>query len=209
MNAADIRIRVLRTLGDLRLPTNPQLPLIDVPPTLRPAGEVAVRILILYALTGLANGADGAALRKWLEEGDLYNELMPEERVKFEGALDESDLAEVSWRQESLYALGWAGGLVDALDLPTHECDLTLLFPKIPPEVDTQEFIRALNLRTAGEILYQADLHYCLHWALRHPAKILRSRAARQLNRDVIIERRQALEWLISPHRWNDIPLDT
>ncbi|HUO83501.1 MAG TPA: DUF4272 domain-containing protein [Thermoanaerobaculia bacterium] len=207
--SAEVRARVLKRLDKAGVPTNRLLPLIDEPSSLRPGGDVAVRIIALYALTGLANGADASALRGWLRDTDVYHALLLEERSHFERPLSERDLTKASWRQESLYVLGWAAKLVDILDLPTQECDLTPLFSKIPPEVDTGEFIRELELRPAEEILYQVDLHYCLHWAMRHPAKVFRSRTARQLKVDVIIERRQALEWLISREEWNEIVLDT
>lgn len=209
VNAIEIREHVLEILQTERVRTNSQLPLLDEPFHVRPATDVAQRIIILYALTGLANGADPGLLASWLKEHGIYDRLDADEKHKFELPLSDSALAEVSWRQEALYALGWAANLVEEFALPTRECDLEPLFPLIPPEVDVQHFVKILSLRPASEIALQTDRHYCIHWAAKHPPRLFPSVAQRMLKMDVVIERRHAFEWLLGTEPWNDVALDT
>jgi len=170
---------------------------------------VAKRIVILYALTGLAHEADCELLRKWLLNNRLYEALLPAERLSFEKTLSRQDEIDLSWKKEALVALAWSGWLVDDLPLPFDESNLDPIFPRIPPEVDVPSFLSGFALRHEEDLYYQTDLHYCLHWALRHP-EVWSAAVLRRPRIDIVIERRHALEWLIgAADSWDDVPLDT
>lgn len=170
---------------------------------------MARRLVILYSLTGLAHEADAKALRQWLVENGLYEELLPSERPFFERPLSRQEEIDLSWRQEALLTLAWSGRLVEDLPLPFDEGNLGPIFARIPPEVHMSTFLSSFALRHEEELCYQADLHYCLHWALRHPESWDASTGLRP-RIDSVIERRHALEWLIgAADSWGDVPLDT
>jgi hypothetical protein len=206
-----LRGKVLAVLVSEGIPTNPRLPLLDRRSKhgLRKPSAVAERLVILYALTGLANEADAELLRQWLLENGLYEELLPSERPFFEKPLSRQDEIDLSWRQEALVTLAWSGRLVEDLPLPFDESDLDPIFPRIPPEVEVSSFVTGFALRHEEDLYHQTDLHYCLHWALRHP-EVWDASTVRRPRIDSVIERRHALEWLIgAADSWDDVPLDT
>ena len=54
------------------------------------------------------------------------------------------------------------------------------------------------------------DFYYCLHAAVRHPEMWASKRKIIEFCYGDILERRRALEWLVSPTTgWHDITLDT
>lgn len=82
------------------------------------------------------------------------------------------------------------------------------IFPDLKKEEDSKTFMLKGEIRTLEEIASACDLAYCLHWSLRqaqHEEKPVPGKAAPH----VIIERRRALEWLISSEPWDEVSLDT
>ncbi len=212
LDPAVVRERVASQLRSLAIPVNSRLPLADAVPAHPPQQPepAARRTIILYALTGLAQGARPEQLWRWLLANGLAEDLTPSERGCFHDPLSAQALIDLSWKQEALFALAWAGSLVDTLTLPVGECDLDGLFPMIPPEVETSAFLKSFQLRSLGDLIHQADLHFCLHWVVRHPEVRGESEAARRLSLDVIRERRHTLEWLVgNSAEWDEVALDT
>jgi hypothetical protein len=206
-----LRAKTVAVLALEKIPTNPLLPLLDGRSRygLKKPSAVARRLVILYALTGLANEADAKLLRQWLVENGLYDELLPSERPCFEKPLSRQEEIDLSWKQEALLVLAWSGWLVEDLPLPFSEGSLDPIFPRIPPEVEVSSFVSGFAVRHDEDLYYQTDLHYCLHWALRHP-EAWDASALRRPRIDIVIERRHALEWLIgAADSWDDVPLDT
>ncbi len=209
---ASVRIRVLEELQRRGIETNASLPEIE-PGELRPPREVASRIIQLYGLIGLSmEEVDQAGVRDWLMEVGVFDSLEDNEKKLFEISQEgysRQQLVDLSWMRESLYALGWSGLLIPDLHFPNTECSLQKLFPKIPPEVSVRRFVRSFRLRDPNEILYEADLHYCLHWALRESDRTGEPRNRYNVILDVVIERRRAFEWLVSTESWGEILLNT
>ena len=208
-NPKKVRAEVLTHLKLKDIPTNEALPTIDKW-VFKSSVEVAERIVSLYALTGLAHEADPISLKEWLSEGQLYSEIPDSEKAYFEKTLSSKDIVDLSWKQEALFAVCWSGSLVREMGLPHSECNLNKVFPQIPPEVEISDFLKTFNLRGEQQIAFQTDLHYCLHWILRHPECWGTSEWPSRLNKDVLIERRRALEWITkSSIKWEDVALDT
>lgn len=207
-----VRQRVASDLRALAVPFNDNLPLADAVPGHPPKEDEAAarRMVILYALTGLAHGAKAERLWQWILTNEIAHEVTAAERDYFLKPLSKQAMIDLSWKQEALFTLGWAGSLVDRLDLPVGECRLDALFPAIPPEVEIPRFLRSFRLRPLGDLVYQTDLHFCLHWVVRHPEAWGESATARRLRLDVIRERRHTLEWLVgNATDWDDVALDT
>lgn len=185
------------------------LPVIDVRPTeqWKSAEDVAKRLVVLYALTGLAHDADSRKLLSWLDSESLTHDILKGERQYFSKAeLTQQDIVRLSWNQEGLYTLGWCLGLVKELPYPDGEAALDELFAVIPPRVGVDAFLARSQLVRSKDILQQADRYFCYHWILRHP-ECWKENVT--LNLDVVLERRRALEWVVCPMEYDDITLDT
>lgn len=205
-----MRIKSIRTLNTLGIPAYEHLPEIEIGKAQRNE-DVAKRIVILYALGVLLEGVDAKRVMKWLEEEDLTGSLSNKELDLLSGRkLTDIDKNELSWKQESLYVLCWAGGLVSDLDLPTGECDLTKIFPQIPRSVPVDSFICDYTLRESNELLQQLDIYYCIHFSLRHEELWEGRDFPKPIHPTVAVERRLALEWLSDEKQeWDCILLDT
>jgi hypothetical protein len=184
----------------------------DIPTPLGPKQpvEVAKRIVSLFALTGLANEAEPDLLLAWLATTGSDSDLSASERRLFSMPLTTQEAIDLSWRQESLFALAWSAKIVETLDFPTDKCRLETVFGDIPPEVDVSRFLADLTLRDENELYLQCDMHYCLHWALRHPEVWGETPFLGRPTLDIVMERRHALEWIVgNAQTWDDVPLDT
>lgn len=186
---------------------------IDVPDTLPPlvcedelilrerdeaVGRARALLLVVLRADSVASaqpvGVD--ALLDKMPLGDDY--LSPEEKEFL--AMEEppqEECAKFIWRYESLYLLEWALGLADTLPMPPAACDAA-------STVATLIEMRGPELRPAGEILDQLDLHYRLHWHVRQQRLKKKSDAA-GIDADVVMERHRALNWLV---RFQHAPWD-
>ena len=206
----EIRTQSLKILEQEGVPENKNLPILDSL-QLRSKEDIAARLVIQYALAGLADEVSPEFIKDWLEENNLFNQLDDYERHFLDAkSLNEEQINELSWKQESLWTLCWVGKLVDELGFPAGECDLSSVFPRIPPDVDCQEFISNFLVREEWEILQAVDLYYCLHSSYRHPELWVEKNFPGSLKVEVLLERRLALEWVVDPNTaWHDISLDT
>ncbi|MCA9679711.1 MAG: DUF4272 domain-containing protein [Kofleriaceae bacterium] len=200
----------LARLARASLPAHPHLPLLD-DRVQRTPDAVARRLVALYCVTGLANGASGPAMRAWVDEErlDAGFEAAELELLAHE-ALTEAQLSEASWCQESLYYLAWALRLVDEMTWPTIECDLEGLFPRIPPEVAPARFFAKARLRREQDLLAEADFYYCLDASLRHD-ELWGGQAVelRYPGVQIVMARRRAADWLLGDAAWSAVELDT
>lgn len=205
-----VRDNSSQILTERNIPLHPHLPVLDVD-DLRSPEDVCKRIIALYSLAGLANGAAGDLLKSWLVDEGGWNYLTPEEQAKLENIdLSQEELNELSWMQESLYTLCWCGSIIEEMSWPSSEADLSYTFGHIPPETPFSDFFEAFQLRSFVDIIQHLDLYYCLHSAVRHPELLGNHQSTAQLKIEVILERRQALEWICSTKvGWNDVTLDT
>lgn len=206
----EIRNQSIATLGQNKIPINRNLPVLDNL-QLRSKEDIASRLVIQYALAGLADEVSPEFIKEWLEENNLFNKLDDYERnflvVK---SLNDEQINELSWKQESLWTLCWVGKLVAELGFPVGECDLSNVFSIIPPDVDCQDFISNFSVRDEWEVIREVDLYYCLHSSYRHPELWAEKDFPGALKVEVLLERRLALEWVVEPNAaWQDISLDT
>lgn len=188
------------------------LPLIDNI-SIKNAKTIGIRITQLYSLIGLSlPNINSAKIRQWLLNNDLFNSLSEKEKEYFKkyknNALTKEEINLLSWLRECLYTLMWCCETVSDLAYASIESELEPFLPLIPPKVEIQKFLQQLTVRNHIEIIKQADLHYCLHWLIRsNLSDSLKPNFHPKI--DVIIERRKALEWLITKDHWDDITLDT
>ncbi len=164
-----------------------------------------------YCLTGMANGASGLSMSDWIKEEAL--ELCFEAAELRELAHDAPTgyrLNELSWCQESLFAAAWALSLVEELGWPSRECDLSSVFPNMPPEVEAQQFIQKAELRRDEDLVRATDFYYCLDASLRHDELWNGEPVERRYPMvQIVSERRRALDWIMGHSLWSDVSLDT
>lgn len=148
---------------------------------LRPAPEIARRLLILAALAEHLSFADGTVpdsderaastfdLREWLREEGIWPDLTQDEVLLLaDGARpgEEPDQFSVQETIESLAALAWTLHLVPdlAADIPAN---VESLVPALPhPWDSTGPWMRVLNLRSLDEIATQREAAELWTWRL-------------------------------------------
>lgn len=207
-NMENVRDKTIQVLIKNNIPLHPHLPLLEKP-KFRSSIEISHRVIALYSLAGIANGAAGGLIKEWLVDDGGWGFLseIEQEKVSREN-LVRNEINELSWKQESLYALCWCSALTEDMTWPISEANITDIFQFIPPEVPISEFVGSTKLVDTEQIVQQLDLYYCLHAAIVHPE--LWNESDTKLKIEVILERRQALEWVCSKHiSWDEISLDT
>lgn len=204
-NALSIRRSSLDNAAKLGYATNAHLPLLEAK-KLRPLREVADRALCLFTVVAVACGFDARRARSWLKKEQLTEQLSQQERAFLKRP---SDIELMQARVEGIWAFAWAGSLATKLDF-AEACPNTLvkLFPDVLQDESSNEFRKKFLLRTSEEVVEQCDLAYCLHWSISD-ALLHRVRPPGKLHPLYVIERRRALEWLLSSYAWDDVPMDT
>lgn len=208
----DRRARSARQLAAESVPVNAALPVIEsgAEARRRSVEEVAARAMALLIVAVKAEGLEQARLDEIVARYRLSGDFTPEERTFLaRTSFDDATRAKFSWRYEAAWVLLWALGYVDRLDRPDHPMDPATA-TTIMVERDRAGFIRDARLRPLAEILDQADLIYRYHWAVVD-ARIHDRPPPAGLNPDVVMERHQALNWLIGymDQAWDDVTTDT
>jgi hypothetical protein len=209
----------LRALGlDGELP--PHFPLLaeeDVA-RVRPVDHVVARCHAIAAALAVLEGGDPHEVDEALRLHGLERWAAGPERALLLHRLGERPLDEraerqaeidVSWRQESLWALLWALGFVERLD-PAEYCGDASAYERLAPEMDPAQTVEGVELRPREELVAELDFHCCLHWHAReHRLAGRRPELPEPLTEGLVVERRRPLEWLFADEDWEEISLDT
>jgi hypothetical protein len=193
----------------LGYPANQHLPLLDEPKQVRAQLEVENRLLALYAVVACAYGFSKNRARAWVESEGVGGSLTNNELIFIRSESSISDDSGIKWRVEGLWALAWALSCHDNLDF-SDSCsdDFVFIFPDLKRGEPASRFREKLTIRSLIDITQKCDTAYCLHWGAREMA--LRGRVIyRSVPINVLVERRRALEWIISDEMWDNISLDT
>lgn len=143
-------------------------------------------------------------------EFGLKNYLFPDEK-KVLVECDEHVAVNVSWTVECSYSLAWVLGLIttEEMEAPGEPEGDHGLFQFIQPFHNFEDFKASCNLRQPSEIMDMLDLYYNYHWACVDN-RLNPDTNCGELNEEVVMERRKALEWLICKDKnWDSILLDT
>jgi hypothetical protein len=192
------------------VPINPNLPCIEggAEVRLRSAREVADRLLALTIVAVKGEGLEQAEVERIVEERDARKLFTPRELIFIDDPEpSEHDRIQFVWRYEAAWVMYWALNFTDGpLSFPSAICDVPLLVETVR---DTQDLAKN-ELHSANNILNEADLIYRYHWAVRQ-AGIDGENAPGGLDGGVVMERHQALNWLISycDDDWDDVGTDT
>ena len=200
---------VLRAEG---IPINPHLPMIESEAqiTLRTPREVAERLqaLTMVAFKG-SEDPEQAHFESIITERGLRPCFSPEELAFVDDPKPDIHAStQFSWRCEAAWVLLWALRHVDGqLGPPRTTCNVSFLAETVHDTAD----LTAKGLRSANDILNEADLIYRCHWAVRQ-AGLDGKDAPGGLHPGVTMERHQALNWLIGYNDgadWDDVTTDT
>ncbi|MEZ6094713.1 MAG: DUF4272 domain-containing protein [Pirellulaceae bacterium] len=155
---------------------------------------VAKRMFCLLAVSGKASELEGFDWNALLTKHELWDYLSPAE-AKFlqNDAPDQVQVAEMTWRFESAYALYWALGLEKDLSFPANQIDPEKFVKSVFDNID--ELTSNAKFRPTAELLDQIDLHYRCNWTTRN--QMLDGKELKGLSPDVVYERCFAFNWLI------------
>jgi len=183
------------------------LPLLDAGLGMRSADETVSRILAMNAVAATAYGFDKMKAISWLNQEAVTDWLSEQEkRFLFEGA-GQSDRFKV--QVEGMWALAWAMGIASELNF-AKDCDnrFVMMLPNLKQSQRTADFRKKASPRPLEQVIAACDLAYCFHWSIRQ-SEISGNRPPGNLKPYVVVERRRALEWLLSKEAWDEITLDT
>lgn len=140
---------------------------------------------------------------------DVENCLNSKERRIVDGTYTMQDAIDMDWAYESYWALCWCLGLVEDIKDASLLCDCEKAISFVINCKSFEEFKNQCQLRSIEEILDMHDLYYRYNWTVNNK-KIDEKTNVGNLNSSNVIERRRALEWIISTEEdWYNLQLHT
>ncbi len=210
--AKERRERSAGRLATLGLATPDYLPVTvaDEEALLRPAQEVARRVIALTAVALRAEAVEQPRIVKFLQGKNATKALSPEE-LKFlkQAQPDEAEMRKLTWRYEALWTLLWALGHIDRVGPPNFQCNAKHAV-QLVQQAAPEQFVGQAKLRPAAEILDELDFYYRAHWHAVN-ARQAGHPPHPDLDPDIIYERHYALNWLTTYmyQAWDDVRTDT
>lgn len=180
---------------------------------LRTPEQLLQRLLALWAVSSVAAGGDAAHYRAYLDAHALTVSLSAQERLfLYASEIDDDMRRPFADRNESLYFLCWAAGLLDKLAVPTQTANLKQVLKLFPQEMEPpQRLEAAMKMRRKSELLDWSDLLYRLHWAVRH-AHLTARAAPGNLHAVAVREWHQAVNWICQYEEeddWDKVSTET
>lgn len=143
-----------------------------------------------------------------LEKYNVLDCLNSKEKRIIDGTYSKQDAIDIDWEYEAYWALIWYLGLVDDISDASKLCDCPTAISFIRSSNSLEEFKNKCNLRSIKELLDMQDLYYRYHWAINEK-KVNPNANIGNINASNVIERRRALEWILSGKEdWYEIELN-
>ncbi|MBK9579453.1 MAG: DUF4272 domain-containing protein [Fibrobacteres bacterium] len=167
--------------------------------------------MILNALTYIYAEVPTHKVFDWISRNDLVDKFASSEKTFLSKANDEltiQDSIDCYWGIEALWALMWVGSLIKELDFAKSVLDPTVSCPDLQKSEDAKNFKLAMKIRSENEILEMLELHHRLHCH----AEECRTTGTdgKGIERNAIIERRKALEWVCDTSMdWDSVEFNT
>lgn len=207
--------RKLRSEARLRregVPVNASLPVIagKRDAKIRTKDAVVDRAIALTLVAVKGEGLEQRSVLTFRDELGAAPLLSPAERRFIDDRTpSQIDRAQFVWRYECLGVLHWALGFVEQLDTPSKPVDAgaVVLLVRKP---NAAQYRANAKLRTADEVLDEADLIYRYDWACVD-ARTTGKSAPAAIDCEIVVERHHALNWLYGYHAqsWDDVSTDT
>jgi len=202
----------------------PELPLDDDAPQLRPIIEIAKRFLALQAVYAWCSvPADELAsddIKIFVAANHLETWMSPNERKMFavkRGTALETFAATIGWRLENMWPLAWVLGFEPAPTFDGAMIDQDVGHRMVVGfggalQLSLADFIAASKPRRVDDVIALEDLFYCAHNAATQAqagGATVPNGFDPVINSGVILERRHALTWCLSPGiDWDNTNLD-
>ena len=140
---------------------------------------------------------------------DVEEFLNSKEKRIIDGSYTKQDVIDLDWAYEAYWMLCWCLGLVDDIKDASNICDCEKAISFVMDSDSLKEFKSKCNLRSISQILDMYDLYYRYNWAINNK-QVDASTLVGNLNPSIVIERRRALEWIVSDKEdWYDISFNT
>ncbi|MBX3443950.1 MAG: DUF4272 domain-containing protein [Planctomyces sp.] len=202
-----IRFESLTFAKALGFPVNPALPLLDASPVVRTSDDVVDRLLAMECAAACASGIDHPTAVAWLDRERKTDLSTSAERQYLNSRIGQS--LPFLLQVEAMWALAWSIQCVPGLDFAKPcDADFVLRLPDLKGGRSSQPFRGRGEMRPASQVVSACDLAYCLHWGIRD-SQYRGEKSPGAVDPYVIVERRRALEWLLTDEPWEDISLDT
>ena len=197
-------LQVAQSIGVL---INRALPLVEAPLQLKSCDEIFRRLMCLHVTAACAYGFNRKNAREWLVQEDITATLTNTESAFINDGFGNTE--QFKAQIEGMWALFWALGLIPNMNF-SESCDVNFvsLLPNLKILQPASLIKAKVKCRSLDEIIEACDLAYCLHWGVQE-AKVTGKTLPNGINSFVIMERRKALEWLISSDDWDNVSLDT
>lgn len=199
-----VRQRSLFMARRLGYPVDVSLPLLPESGFLREKDEIVDRMLALDAMISCVSGMPPEVAFEWTQEIGIAAALSPLESAVLRGRAEHVPAILLD-RMEALWALGWAASLFRGVDYTrVAGPELGMIFGELDDIRDVRALRKRCKVRRYEDILAAADLARCLSRGVDLAVKQRKSPPGK-LQPHVVIERRRALEWLISDKKWDEI----
>jgi hypothetical protein len=123
--------------------------------------------------------------------------------------LTEQEKINIFWFNEDLWALMWAGNLIN--DLPIDKCvedRMVKLCPNLENGENDSKFRGEIEIKSKDELYKELDLYYRAHWYTEDGR--INNYPTGNISGDIIMERRKALEWINdNTLDWDNISMGT
>lgn len=207
MDAKKIREKSLSITLKLGLPINDTLPLLNGSALMRPIEDIFHRLLCLHVVAACSYGFERDKAMQWITSERLDSFMAESEHLFIERMLGDPDKFKI--QVESMWALAWFLGLVPYIDF-TKGCDnkFVMALPNLKLMQPSSTLRSKVECRSITELLEACDLAYCLHWGMRQ-VQLSDGALPKKIVPYVVVERRHALDWLISNDDWDQVLLDT
>jgi hypothetical protein len=200
-----------RSFGISTKPTPPKVKGYDEPCPFT-ARQVATRTVILQGVVAVASKVDPEPVVEWFQGQGVWDAVSVKERALLldPSSLSRDEINRFRWQKEAEWALLWVIGKVQALGLPTRQCDTRRLVDEIIPALgsDIEPFLASGELRAPGVLLAEDDRHYdlwCRYIQTRREDPHL---LPGDLEVCVLYQREYAFEWLHGIEAWDDVQCD-
>ena len=213
IEASDRKERSISILKEKGIPTIDHLPVIEDSETssIRTKKEIVERVIGCTIAAVAGETGDQALVKQLIEDFSAKTYITPEEKEFIEEKIEsQQERVQFSWQYERIWVLLWALGYIESLDYPTSICDVPRLVEHIKGK-SVDELVASAKMRSAREILDEADFIYRLHWAVVSERVSGNFKLSDDIERGVVMERHAALNWLIRymDQSWDDITTDT
>jgi hypothetical protein len=225
VTAEALRARVFAELESLGFQPAKSLPLPDLHLPIRPAREIAARLMALDALfTWVAFPEKAAAsdrIGKYMDRNQLREWLTDDESKivsLFRAEARKAHVDSIGWKLENMWALAWALGFdrEPAIEGSQVGEDVTrpMIYEFLPGLDGTvAKLLAKATPRTAAEVIAMEYRFYCAHNAVRSAqlgGKTVPEGFHPVVHGGAIHERRHSLSWCIDPDvSWEDTDLST